>query len=131
VIDTQRTDVGAFSDDQLTAEMRRRGYAVTKIGRDVVLPGLLVYGDRHACVWRGAEARLTAREHAIVTALAQVYPRALTPRALRLLVWGDFYLDANAHCQVCYLGKKLPGLIVGKSRTSARAAYRLNLDGAA
>lgn len=124
----RRSDAIALSDDQLAGELRRRGYAVTKLGRDLLLPGLLVFGDRRAVVWKGEEVRLTRREHQIVSALAQVYPRALTPRNLRFLVWGGTYDDSNAHCYVCYLNKKLPGLIGGRGGKPRNAAYHLLLD---
>jgi len=106
-------DIGEVADEDLVLEVRRRGYAVFAVGKDIVLPGLLVRGDRPVVVWRGEERRLWPRLHAALGVLAGAYPRSITyaDLARMLLGSGGDGAQQNVRVVVSGLRKQFPGLI--------------------
>jgi DNA-binding response OmpR family regulator len=122
-------DLAEVADEHLVEEIKRRGYVVLSVGRDVALPGLLIYADRAACVWKGAERHLTPCEHEVLTVLGHAYPRGMTVQRLKTAVWGGSVSDDNVRTHVYHLRRRLPGLIGGKGST--KASYRLDPAGAA
>lgn len=118
-------DIGDVADEDLAAECRRRGYAVFRVGADLVLPGVVVRTDRHALVWGRREIAFTAREGEVVRVLAAAWPRGVRKETLLQEVWGGHVAPHTVSVYVRYLRRKAPGLI---ETLRHYAGYRLCLE---
>lgn len=117
--------LAAWSDDDLAAELRRRGYAVLHRAEPWVLPGLEVGVGGRRAVWRGREVFLSPREGDVLAVLAARWPDAIKAVHLSNAVWGPWGSERLSSVYVRYLRCKLPGLI----ETRHRGGYRLAVSG--
>lgn len=119
-------DIAEVADEDLVGELRRRGYAVFELGRDLELPGLVVRGGASSLVWRGREVGLSAREADVLRVLAAAWPGPVTSRALLRAIWGLYAEENLPRMYVRYLRRKAPGLI--ETLQPNGAGYRLALE---
>jgi DNA-binding response OmpR family regulator len=126
--------VKPFSPKELVARVRalmrrlERGEAEEA---PLVLGRLEIDGPRHVVRWDGQPVHLTAKEFALLEALAVARGRVLSRQALLERVWGYSYAEGTrtVDVHVRRLREKLPG-IADRLVTVKSLGYRMAREGA-
>lgn len=118
-------DIAQVGDEDLAAELRRRGYAAFPLGVELEVHGLRVPARAGTLRWGGRAVGVTHREADVLRALAGAWPRPVPTVHLAVLVWGDTCAEPHARLYVRYVRRKVPGLIVTEQKGGG---YRLALE---
>jgi DNA-binding response OmpR family regulator len=124
--------VKPFSPKELVARVRallRRAERIEPEPRALVLGEIEIDRDRHTVRVRGEPVRLTAKEFALLLALADADGRVLSRQALLESVWGYSYAEGTrtVDVHVRRLREKLPAL-AGRLITVKSLGYRISRE---